>query len=379
MKTPERIDRRIVRYGAGVQNVRFVYWAIASAGLFVEKIVDRDPEKQGTYCYGTEVVSPEWLFEQDRKGEEYTVIITVRTQKIVEEIENNLSTLKNSSVYSTEEFLNNMKLRGKVKRIFGILIHLTDHCNLKCAYCSHFSPLVSDESCLDLQTFERDIKRLRQLTGGDITEFQLVGGEPLLHPRAQDFPAVIRKYFPTAEIIFITNGLELPKMSEEFFETCKENNAQFWVTRYPIHFNYDEIVERLRRENLKIQFANTGNNTEQCKEMEILPLRLNAGKNISVNFEECKICQVYPLRDGRLFSCPPAAYIDFFNDYFHKRLPGSDQNGIDLFSVKDLRGLTDQLSEPCPLCAYCDSLAPLKKVPWAVSRRDISEWTLSDD
>lgn len=378
MNTLENFDKKVVLYGAGAQNVRYVYQAVASAGLYVEKIVDKDPEKQGMYYFGTEVVLPKWLFEQDRNGESYAVVITARTQKIVEEIKKDLSVLKNSSVYSTEEFLQNMKLSKNVKRIFGIMVHLTDHCNLNCAYCSHFSPLVSNESCLNLKVFERDIERLCQLTRGDVSDFMLVGGEPLLHPQAQEFPVAIRTYFPRAEIVFMTNGLELPKMSEEFFKICKDCDAQIQVTRYPINFNYDEIVERLKRKGVNIQFANTGNSREQCREMEILPIRLKATKDASVNAEAC-MCQAYPLRNGRLFPCPPSAYIDFFNDYFHEHLPGSEQNGIDLFSVKSLQELTDKLSSPIPLCAYCDPLAPFKKVPWSVSKRDISEWTLCDD
>lgn len=88
MATLENMDKKIVLYGAGVQNVRFVYWSVASAGLYVEKIIDSDPRKQGTYCYGTEILSPEWLFDQDRLGKAYTVVITARTLSVVEEIRN---------------------------------------------------------------------------------------------------------------------------------------------------------------------------------------------------------------------------------------------------------------------------------------------------
>lgn len=378
MKTPEELKKKIVLYGAGVQNVRFAYQAVASAGLYVEKIVDKDPQKQGTHYFGTEVTSLEWLFERDRNGEDYNVVITVRTPKIVEEIKKSLSALKNSSVYSTEEFLQSMELNRKVKRIFGILFHLTDHCNLNCAYCSHYSPLVSYESCLDLKVFERDLERLHRLTGGDISDIQLVGGEPLLHPQAKDFPVIIRKYFPKAEIVFITNGLELPKMSEEFFDICKECRAQIHVTRYPIRFHYDEIVEQVKRKGVNIQFCNTGNSEGQHREMEIVPIRLKATKDASANSDAC-MCQSYPVRNGRIFSCVTGSYIDFFNDYFHTQLPSSEQNGIDLFSVKDLQELTDKLSRPSPICAYCDSTAPFRKAPWSISKRDISEWTLSDD
>jgi molybdenum cofactor biosynthesis enzyme MoaA len=47
----------------------------------------------------------------------------------------------------------------------------------------------------------------------------LLGGEPLLHPRAIDIIKIARKYFPNKDIRFLTNGLLLSKMSKEFFQT----------------------------------------------------------------------------------------------------------------------------------------------------------------
>ena len=38
-------------------------------------------------------------------------------------------------------------------------VHLTDHCNLNCKGCSHFSN-ISDEFFLDKNDFERDLKEL---------------------------------------------------------------------------------------------------------------------------------------------------------------------------------------------------------------------------
>ncbi len=380
MVTLENIDKKIVLYGAGAQNVRFAYWFIASAGLKVEKIVDKDPQKQGTFCFGTEVTSPEWLFEQDRNGESYIVIISVRTPNVVAEIKNSLAVLKNAEVYSTEEYLENgTKLRSKAKRIFGIMVHLTDHCNLNCAYCSHFSPLVLEESYLDEEIFERDIKRLYELTHGDVTEIQMVGGEPLLHPRIQNFPVIARKYFPTSDIVLITNGIKLKSMPKSFFDVCKECRVQVWLTKYPIDFDYDGAIEFLRGKGIDAQFANTGDTVKSRKEMEKLPLRLEGSLNEQINFDNCDVCRCYPLENGQLYVCQPAAYIKFFNNYFHKSLPELEANGVDLFAVQSLEELMGKLSKPIPLCGYCDSVVPINRVPWSTSKRDISEWTICDD
>ena len=36
-------------------------------------------------------------------------------------------------------------------------IHITDHCNLNCVSCTHFSPL-AEEFYLDIDIFDRDLK-----------------------------------------------------------------------------------------------------------------------------------------------------------------------------------------------------------------------------
>ena len=66
-----------------------------------------------------------------------------------------------------------------------------------------------------MHLFERDCCRLAELTGGDVDEIQLSGGEPLLHPEVEKFPYIVRKYFPKTKIIIITNATRL--IYEKFF------------------------------------------------------------------------------------------------------------------------------------------------------------------
>lgn len=40
--------------------------------------------------------------------------------------------------------------------------HLTDHCNLNCAGCSHFSPL-SSQNYVSIEQYKKDIQRLAKL------------------------------------------------------------------------------------------------------------------------------------------------------------------------------------------------------------------------
>ena len=45
--------------------------------------------------------------------------------------------------------------------------HITDHCNLKCASCLHFSCLVDKPYFKDLQSFELEAKRISEICGKD--------------------------------------------------------------------------------------------------------------------------------------------------------------------------------------------------------------------
>ena len=60
-----------------------------------------------------------------------------------------------------------------------IEIDITNKCNLNCASCTHFSPLVKEEQSYAINEFENDIRRMFDLFV--INKIKLVGGEPLLH------------------------------------------------------------------------------------------------------------------------------------------------------------------------------------------------------
>ena len=65
-------------------------------------------------------------------------------------------------------------------------IHITDHCNLNCKGCTHFSPL-SEEFYLNPVNFRADLARFAALTGAQLGQMFLLGGEPLLHPHLTEF------------------------------------------------------------------------------------------------------------------------------------------------------------------------------------------------
>ena len=68
------------------------------------------------------------------------------------------------------------------KEKIRFIVDIVDHCNLNCKCCGHFSPL-APKGFLDINTFERDLKRLHELLHGHIHCFELNWVvNRLLHP-----------------------------------------------------------------------------------------------------------------------------------------------------------------------------------------------------
>lgn len=363
----------IILYGAGTQNLRLAYQPITSAGYRVIAICDRDKRKQGQQFRGITITSPENLSVLDQAMQDYTVVITIRTAKTVAEVKEQLKSLKHAKVYTFEEFFSEKKLNCTIKRINQIQTHVVDHCNLNCVRCTHFSPLADDSFYLDKAQFERDIIQLSKLTGGDVEEYQLAGGEPLLHPECHVFPYIIRKWLPNTKIIIITNGTLFDRVGEEFYESCQINQVQLWVTVYPIEKDYSKIADQLTEKGIDFVMGNSGNTDDEPKEMWGVAYRLAGDLDGQRNFEEC-FGRCVMIRNGRIYLCTQGAYSDLFNRYFHKELPGPEVNGVDLYEVDSLEELTSRLARKIPFCDYCDTLNRMPPIPWGISKKEIGEW-----
>lgn len=363
----------IVLYGAGTQNLRLAYQPITAAGYHVIAICDKDEKKQGELFRDITIISPEELAVLDRSMHSYIVVITIRTAKTVAKVREQLKGLKNAKVYTYEEFFSEKKLNCTIKKINQVQTHLVDHCNLNCVRCTHLSPLADDSFYLDKEKFEQDVKRLSELTRGDLEEYQLAGGEPLLHPECHAFPYIIRKWLPNTRIVIMTNGTLFDRVGEEFYESCRANRVQLWVTRYPIARDYGKIAELLTEKGIDFAMGNSGNTDDEPKEMFGLSYSLAGNLDGQRNFEEC-IGRCVMVRSGRIYLCTQGAYSDLFNHYFHKELPGPEVNGVDLYEVDSLEELIDRLAQKIPFCDYCDTLNRMPPIPWGISKKEIGEW-----
>jgi MoaA/NifB/PqqE/SkfB family radical SAM enzyme len=298
-------------------------------------------------------------------------------RKIVDTIEFNILKFTNSFSWLSRiirTIFLPLKILKFVPRaqLYYLNIHLTEHCNLNCAYCDHFSPLAKEEY-LDLQTFENDLKRMAELTDGYIKMIYLFGGEPLLHKDVSQFAKICRQYFKRSTITFITNGILLMKMSDEFWQVCKECNIKFIVSSYPIKLPREEINEKAASYGINIVFS-------EYKVMWRSPLKLDGTGGLwgrfryLINFLKCPRYVCTFLMKGKIYMCPAIANIKYFNEYFQKAVPVSSKDYIDIYEAKSIEDILKYLSSPAPFCAYCDVDNNKTGYAWKPSQKKIDEW-----
>jgi organic radical activating enzyme len=224
-----------------------------------------------------------------------------------------------------------------------IEMNLTDHCNLNCEWCSHYSPM-APKKFADFGQFQRDFTRLSELCTF-IGEIRLLGGEPLLNPNINKFLKFARESFPDpiyTRIRVVTNGLLLSKMPQSFWDTMKSSSIALDVTVYPgMPFEIPDIERLIRSHGIKSKISQTHTFNE-------IPIKIS---NKDENFKICRehfFCPI--LRNGRIYLCPQAAMYHLCSkDLQAEQLASS----IDIYTSTH-REIVEFMNKPAPFCSYCN-------------------------
>jgi MoaA/NifB/PqqE/SkfB family radical SAM enzyme len=258
----------------------------------------------------------------------------------------------------------------RITKIFPVEVHITEHCNLNCKGCSHFSSLAGEEY-LRIEDFEKDCIRLSRITD-KLYAFKLLGGEPLLHPRITEFCDIARKYFTSIPIQIITNGILLTKQTDEFWMNCGKNRIKILISQYPVKLNKEEIKKTAKKYNVSVEYVGTTSKDRMCK----MPLDLSGGQDITESYKNCIMSwgMCVTLRDGKIYPCSTPAHIKFFNKYFDKNLPVTEDDYIDIYKINSKEELVDFLCRPLPFCRFCRSKETGFGEIWDISKRKITEW-----
>jgi MoaA/NifB/PqqE/SkfB family radical SAM enzyme len=273
-------------------------------------------------------------------------------------------------------------IKNKKREYLRFDVHITDHCNLNCKSCQHFSS-ISSKKFIDVKKYENDCKKLAELSGGNIS-IDLLGGEPLLNSRIIDIMKISRFYFPNGVINIVTNGTLLKNQTDEFWDCCQSNNITIIISVYPVNIDYAFIIDKAGVHNVRIQFR--GDVKLVSKNWKELPLEyvserwrqsfidVTGKQNPEKSNALCDASNFcFQLVEGKLYKCWRTAYIKYFNIYFNKDLKITEDDYIDIYKARNMDEILDKLRKPVPFCRYC-RMDSVRIIKWEHSKKEISEW-----
>lgn len=280
----------------------------------------------------------------------------------------------NQFLYSEIHILKNALRRQLPSTIydFHFEFHLVEHCNLKCAGCTHFSSIAKEEYA-DLEEFQRDINRLSELTGGITRFINLLGGEPLLHPQICDFFDVARNAFPNTVIRVVTNGIKLSDMNQKFWGNCRKNKIVIGITKYPIDIDYDGIIKKINEEEITYECF-SGDDLPR-DEMWRLCLDETGNNRPLENFIKCPRANACIfVKHGKVFNCATMANINHFNTCFNTKLEISESDFADIYKCQSIDEILEILCSPKPFCRYCSIEGRKYGTSWERTKTESTEW-----
>jgi len=239
-------------------------------------------------------------------------------------------------------------------------------CNLNCAGCATFSPLVKEDDFKSLEKIETDFKKFYMLTKDNVQDLTIMGGEPLMHPQINDIIVYFSELFPETKLRMITNGILIPKMNDEFFELIKDRIKGIIVTEYPIALDYSNIFKIL--DEKQINYDKWGPKYEFGHQY------LHEQPE---DYKDCWYRDLYILNDNKIYACTEIAFFKIFNKSFkNHNLKISEEDYIDLDKIDSYEELVQAKKKIPPFCSHCDG-HDKKLTDWRISKRDRNEWLKS--
>ena len=248
---------------------------------------------------------------------------------------------------------------------------ITEFCNLNCRGCCNFTNLAKEKTFYELEEFVKDYRRLAELFSG-VEKIRLMGGEPLLNPRLTDFVKASREIFPKADIRIVSNGLLIPKLSDEALRIIKANDCKFDISNYPpTRKMFPQIKARLESFGVDYDLG--------------VPLYYffrnileNPSDDPAPAFNNCIFTHCHMLNHGKLSPCSYAQCIPRLNEAFGLRYPETDY--VDIYSDITGEEILRRFNRPHEFCKCCGrAIIPIK---WqggvGIGKADKYDWLIKD-
>lgn len=226
-------------------------------------------------------------------------------------------------------------------------IPIVEHCNLKCKGCLHFCNSNQEEFYYDCEEFERDVMRLSELFD-NIEVLILYGGEALLHPKIIRLLEIVRVYLKKTKIEILTNGLLLPTLDENFYQSIKKYDVCIGWSAYPVGKKINMKIEDTLISEKVVYYKND----VQMFYGIFNPL---GNSNSYYQWKRCSGRKCHVLRKGYISVCPAPAVEHIINQSFDKQLDFSTSR-LNIYDESiDAEKILYFLEQSHDVCKYCTS------------------------
>lgn len=253
-----------------------------------------------------------------------------------------------------------------------LVLHITEHCNLSCAYCSMFAGLVREPKYMDYTLTEKYVKRLKNIFD-QVLVFKLIGGEPFLNKEIGRYCNLIRSEYPLADIEIATNGTLILGQSEDIIDTLVKNNITLDITHYPVNnLIIDELNDFLNSRGIKHYL------TQEVREFSKL-YDLEGNSDVQEVFERCRIkFNCVNMKENKLAVCHVPFALQTASKEFDLNIAEAEYDFIDLCDeTLDANKIRTLMNKPHGVCKFChiDDYEEWKQLSTS-QIGDISHWSI---
>ena len=226
----------------------------------------------------------------------------------------------------------------------SIDVMVTTKCSLKCNNCSNLMQYYTSPEHTEDKKILQALQIIDENVDG-ISEFRLIGGEPLMNKGWANIVTKINERHPEGQIFIYTNGTILPK--EDQIKYFDSKLVSFIITDYgKLSRNADKMTDLLNKYNISYD-RSLAQGWVDCS--SIKHHKRNIKENEEV-FKQCCVKYVYTLLEGKLYRCPFIA-----NAANLKAIPDNPANYVDLFSEKkDIKQEIKKLVKVAKFFPGCD-------------------------
>ena len=196
---------------------------------------------------------------------------------------------------------------GGRARVEAFELHVTEHCNLRCAHCCNTSPYLSKKT-LAPAAIASTLSTMSKVLHADV--FKIMGGEPLLHPEITEVLRVVKASGVGDVVRLFTNGLLLSKMDDAFWRELDHVTVSSYTSAPVKPEQIALIEEKARAFDVVLNIKPVDAFSQVMHDA-----RRHDAAAIQQTWEHCWLrhrCLV--ARDGRFFMCTRSAYLTDLHD-----------------------------------------------------------------